>query len=102
MSIHDIGEGEDALLCRTNKAGCCAAIGSRAGEFYYPSRGTVRINKHRDELYRDRGEGVVRLNRRYLEGAAPPESGLYCCHVPDACNDVQIACVNLVKYVVID
>ena len=96
MPISKIGEDDDALLCRTNKADCCTGLG-RVGEFYNPYGAMVRIKKHSPELYRNRGDQVVRLNRNAdseSEGSRPPR-GIYCCEVPDACDIVQRVCINL-------
>ena len=95
MPISDIGGDDGALLCRTNKADCCKT--GRIGEFFYPNGVMVPIMKHRHVFYRDRGEGVVRLNRNAdseSEGSRPPR-GIYCCEVPDACDIVQRVCINL-------
>ena len=37
ISISDIGEGEHALLCKTDEEDCCATVPNRFGEFYYPN-----------------------------------------------------------------
>ena len=78
MSITEIGEGKNALLCKTNKKDCCGAIGNRHGEFYYPNRVRVPIKKYSHGFYRNRGNQEVRLNRRIDEDIKGP-TGLYCC-----------------------
>ena len=60
----DIGEGDAALRCTTDRAGCCT--GERAGEFYYPD-GTqvpVSLNDLTRTYYRNRFSGGITLNRR--------------------------------------
>ena len=97
VSIYDIGENEEALLCRTNKPDCCKI--NATGEFFYPNEVMVPKRMLSPQFYRDRGEGVVRLNKRAdleIKGSWPPQ-GLYCCRVPDACGIVQKVCINLVK-----
>lgn len=94
VSITEVGEGENALLCKTNKRDCCMITGKRYGEFYYPNGVKVPINKHRHGFYRNRGNQVVRLNRRINEDIKSP-TGVYCCVVPDACDVKQKICIEL-------
>ena len=94
--MSDIGENKHALMCRTNAPGCCKA--GATGEFFYPSGVAVSIMKFGHKLYRDRGEGVVRLNRRIIPGfeeSMPPPLGTYSCRVPDACGREQRVFINL-------
>ena len=63
ISLEDIGEGEDALICRTNNRSCCATPPNRAGEFYDPKGDLVPIRSRAKNFYRNRGEGEIRLNR---------------------------------------
>lgn len=98
--MSDIGENERALQCRTNKPGCCKTHAT--GEFFYPNGVMVPKRKLSPEFYRDRGSGVVRLNRRATSGferesMMPPLEGLYCCQVLDACDDVQTVCIYLIN-----
>ena len=81
ISISDVGEGEQALLCWTNWVECCGFPPNRQGEFYYPNGIQVPISKRLHGFYRNRGEQVIRLNRR--EGVNSP-SGKYRCEIPDA------------------
>ena len=80
VSILDIGEGEDALLCKTNKQDCCGTPPNRFGEFYYPNGVQVPVRRQGHGFYRSRGDQVVRLNRR--DGVTSP-TGVYCCDIPD-------------------
>ena len=93
--MSDIGENEHALMCRTNAPGCCKA--GATGEFFYPNGVAVSKRKFSPEFYRDRGEGVVRLNRRIVPGfeESTPPLGTYCCRVPDACGREQRVFINL-------
>ena len=92
-----IGTDENALLCKTNNESCCNKENNRAGKFFYPNNVEVRIKKESPEFYRDRGEQVVRLNRRMdLEEDTLPR-GWYCCVVPDACDVQQRICINLIQ-----
>ena len=83
VAINDIGEGDNALLCVTDKPDCCKPlIGSTIqGEFYYPNNTLVRNQLTNDPLYRNRGPQVVRLNRR--NNVLSP-TGIYRCEIPDS------------------
>ena len=77
----DVGEGENALLCKTDREECCGTLPNRFGEFYYPNGVQVPIAKQQQGFYRNRGQQVIRLNRRV--GVTSP-TGRYRCEIPDA------------------
>ena len=78
--ITEIGEGDDAaLLCVTDSTECCAS--QTIGEFYYPDGNVVNVRGSGDSLYRNRGDGFIRLNRR--NNALSP-LGKYRCNIPDS------------------
>ena len=61
----DIGEGDTALLCTTNKITCCSNIHPemRAGEFYFPNGTAVPIMFPAfSGYYRNRGSQLIRLS----------------------------------------
>jgi hypothetical protein len=62
ISLEEVGEGDDALICRTNDRRCCAMSPNRAGEFYYPKGDVVPIRSRAEDFYRNRGEGEICLN----------------------------------------
>ena len=81
VAINDIGEGDNALLCVTDKLDCCKLPnGPYQGEFYYPNNTLVRNRHGRHSLYRNRGPQVVRLNRR---SNTHSPTGIYKCEIPD-------------------
>ena len=89
VTLENIGEGRDALLCITNQSACCrppytGEMGTVLGNWYFPN-GTVvfSIGVHSD-IYRTRGQMVVLLHRR--RGG---EEGIYRCVIPDAMNVIQ-------------
>ena len=94
MSIAEVGEGENALICKTNKRDCCAVTDKRFGEFYYPNGVKVPIKRYGHGFYRNRGYREVRLNRKIKEGIQSP-TGVYCCVVLDACEVEQKICIEL-------
>ena len=64
----------------TDSTECCGAP-HLVGEFYYPDGSTVNVRASRDSLYRNRGDGFIRLNRR--NNALSP-LGRYRCAVLDS------------------
>ena len=93
VSLTDVGEGEaNALLCRTDNINCCGTPPNRFGEFYYPSGVQVPINSTGQGFYRNRGDQLIRLNRR--EGVTSP-TGRYRCEIPDASGETQNLYITL-------
>ena len=90
--LSEVGEGENALLCKTNKEDCCGTPPNRFGEFYYPNDIKVPIAKEQQGFYRNRGEKVIRLNRR--DGTISP-IGKYQCEIPDASGSIQNIYITL-------
>lgn len=80
LPLSDVGEHENALNCKTNKEDCCGTPPNRFGEFYYPNGVQVPIARQQQGFYRNRGEQIVRLNRR--QGVSSP-TGTYRCEIPD-------------------
>ena len=91
-SLLEVGEGENALLCKTNNESCCGTPPNRFGEFYYPNGIKVPIAKQQQGFYRNRGEKIIRLNRR--DGATLP-TGRYRCEIPDASGYMQNVYITL-------
>ncbi len=86
VRISDIGEDDEALLCKTDKVECCGTIPNRFGEFYFPDGVRVPIKRDGQQFYRNRGEQQIRLNRR--RGIMSP-TGVYRCEIPDSNNVLQ-------------
>ena len=93
IAITDVGELEDALMCRTNLTNCCGTPPNRFGQFYYPNGAVVPINSRRDGYYRNRGFKEVRLNRR--SGVDSP-TGTFRCEIPDSNMILQNVYITLV------
>ncbi len=91
IKISDIGEGDDALLCVTDSNNCCIAP-TLAGEFYYPDNSTVGVRASEDSFYRNRGDKLIRLNRR--NGATSP-LGRYRCNIPDSTGTTRSIYINI-------
>ena len=90
--LEDIGEDDVALLCMTNLTACCRSSktgvnGSTFGNWFFPNGTRVPsevVNETSGEtwdFYRDRGQMVVRMNRRRGE-----VEGIYRCEIPDTMN----------------
>ena len=92
-----IGEGSGGLFCNTDRSDCCRATTGVAaqGHWYFPDPpgGQVLIVGTRtgDFFYRDRRDGVVRLNRRNN----PTERGRFRCEIPDSAGDLMNLYVNI-------
>lgn len=93
ISLADIGEGDaDALICRTPFPDCCkrAAI----GEFYNPNNIRVGLRRDRERrLYRNRGDGYIRLNYRDRPGEVL--LGEYQCCIPNECGQEECVSITL-------
>ena len=85
VDIRDIGTGDSALLCVTDRAGCCTGA-ARTGEWYYPDGQRVNIQGAGEDFYRNRGDRIVHLNR---VGSVLGPTGQYRCEVPDASGVTQ-------------
>jgi len=91
VTLEDVGEGDDALLCMTDLTACCRSSDTpdginALGDWFFPN-GTAVPNTiiGRDmnnvaiiwKFYRNRGPRVVRMLRR--EGGV---DGIYRCRIP--------------------
>ena len=78
--LEDIGENDDALLCKTNQIDEMSPIGN----WFFPNETRVPSEGVSWDFYRNRGQMVVRLHRR--RGG---KEGIYRCEIPDAMNVIQ-------------
>ena len=92
VSLQEVGEGENALICKTNKQDCCGTPPNRLGEFYYPSGDMVPIRNRQDKFYRQRGDREIYLNRR-VDTTSP--TGTYSCVIPDTTGTIQTLYIDL-------
>ena len=96
INITEVGEGDNAVLCRTDLIPCCRT--SQKGHWrIYPDGTPVNGNRSGDDIYRDRRTMVVRLHRR---NSATTPTGQYCCEVPTMANPSSNAtiCIILCEY----
>ncbi len=101
MDVDDIGEGNDALLCHTNRTDCCRddkdRMTRRAGEWYFPNQTPLKNRDYNIKanlvsyFFRDREYQVVRLNRIN----SPPDYGKYFCKVQNTENIEQTIHSNI-------
>ena len=86
--LEDIGDYDDALLCMTNRTACCRPpyTGDMGafGNWFFPNGTRVSSSGNQWDIYRTRGQMVVRMNRR--RGGV---EGIYRCEIPDAMNEIQ-------------
>ena len=94
MTLEDIGEGDDALLCLTDQTACCRlSIGPTAiGYWFFPNGTRVPSSGNQWDFHRTRGQSVVRLQRR--RGG---EEGIYHCTIPDAMNVTQTVYIGVYR-----
>ena len=92
IKVADVGSGETALLCKTDRESCCGTPPDREGEFYYPNGVQVPIRSAGHGFYRDRRAQRIRLNRRL--GANTP-TGVFRCEIRDASGVIQKLFITL-------
>ena len=88
MTLEDIGEGDDALLCMTNLTACCIPpyTGNwfALGNWFFPNGTEVPSSGKQWDFHRTRGQMVVTLNR--IRGGV---EGIYHCEIPDSMTVTQ-------------
>ena len=88
ITLADVGEGGDALLCITDQHNCCrhvdSSMGVVFGNWFFPNGTRVVSSGYQWDFHRTRGPSVVRLQRR--RGGA---EGIYRCEIPDTLNITQ-------------
>ena len=79
VTLEDIGERDDALLCITNLTTCCR-IGNRSplGQWFLPNGTSVPSSGEQRDFHRTRGLMMVLMHRR--RGGV---DGIYRCEIPD-------------------
>ena len=91
MTLEDIGDGDNALLCKTNQTACCRPPHSGAlGNWFFPNGTRVLSSGNNLDFYRTRGQMVVRMNRR--RGGV---EGIYHCEIPDTFGFTQIIYIGV-------
>ena len=88
MTLEDIGQGVNALLCITNLNACC--LHTYGGNLFFPNATKVPSGGNQSDFFRTRGQMVVRLNRNKGE-----EEGIYRCEIPDSTNALQIIYIGV-------
>ena len=86
MILEDIGEGDDALLCRTNQTACCqeSDSGGVLGNWFFPNGTRLLSEGGQLDFHSSRGQMVVVMHRR--RGGV---EGIYRCEIADALNGTQ-------------
>ena len=86
VTLEDIGEGGDALLCLTNLTACCRPPYSPQGlgNWFFPNGTRVLSDGNNSDLHRTRDQMMIRLNRR--RGGV---EGIYHCEINDAMHVIQ-------------
>ena len=98
MTLEDIGEGVDALLCITNLTACCRPpytgdAGKAMGNWYFPNGTRLnsdRVNGEELGFFRARSQMAIHVNRR--SGGV---EGIYRCEMHDAMNVTQTTYIGV-------
>ena len=95
VTLEDIGENDDALLCITDQRKCCryphtGVMRTAIGNWFFPNETRVPGVGKQWDFHRDRGASVVRLYRR--RGG---EEGIYRCKIPDSLNVIQMIYIGV-------
>ena len=79
VTLEDISEGDDALLCITNLTACCrpSEMGYSLGNWYFPNGTRMPSSGKQWDFHRTRGWMVVHMHRR--RGGV---DGIYRCVIP--------------------
>ena len=89
VTLEEIGEGDDALLCVTDLTACCRPPHTRppsaTGNWFFPNGTRVPSSGSNWDIHKTRGRSTVVLHRRRGGGV----TGIYSCAVPDAMNVTQ-------------
>ena len=94
MLLQNIGEGDGALLCTTDKTSCCGTVPNRFGQWFYPDGTVVPPAIAGQPYYRNRGDMLICLNRRLSGSLSVMYTGIYCCQIPDQDDVRQTLCVG--------
>ena len=90
MTLEEIGEGDTALLCKTNLTECCRPSPTSpnvsenmpaVGNWYFPNGTIVPSSSKQWDFRRTRDQMVVLLHRR--RGGV---NGIYRCEIRDSLN----------------
>ena len=85
MTLEDIGQGHNALLCITNLSACCwKPYGPGKGNWFFPNGTRVASDGDQWDIVRNTIQSVVHLNHR-----GGGVDGIYRCEIPDSMNVTQ-------------
>ena len=96
VTLEDIGEGYNALLCVTDQPACCRPPYSDSfrlsafGNWFFPNGTRVPSSANQWDMHRTRGHMVLPLQRR--RGGA---KGIYHCVILDAMNVSQTVYIGV-------
>ena len=84
----------NGLQCITDRRPCCATVGARAGEWFFPDGSIVPRQADATTFFRRRSDnGTITLNRLNSDVMMP--TGRFCCVVPDATSTNVTVCANI-------
>ena len=87
VTVDDIGQDNDSLLCITDQPSCCQPSDTEnvtwpaIGNWYFPNGTTVPDSGTQWDFHGTRGHMMIRMQRR-----GNLEDGIYHCEIPDTMN----------------
>ena len=92
VTLEDIHEGDDALLCITDLTACCRPpyVSGLVGNWFFPNGTRGPSSGNNWDFHRTRGQSAVFLHRR--RGGV---NGIYSCVIRDAMNVTQIIYIGM-------
>ena len=92
VTLEDIGERDDALLCVTDQTVCCQPpyTTSAIGNWFFPNGTRVPSSGNEWDFHKTRGLSALLLQRR--RGGV---TGIYSCVIPDAMNVIQTIYIGM-------
>ena len=87
ITLNDLGEGNSALFCATDRGECCTAESDYDGNWFVPSGSKIeqQFANSTQELYVSRADQTVGLNYVNVSDYDVP-SGIYHCEIADNNN----------------
>ena len=83
VTLEEIGQGGDVLLCITNYTACCSSpeMGNAIENWYFPNGSRVPGSGSQSSFFRSRGQMAISMHRR--RGGV---EGIYRCVITDPIN----------------
>ena len=95
LEIRTIGEQNNAFTVPHHSVN--VVKNKKKGKFYFIQNGVaINVLNNGHILYRGRGNGLIRLNRRNNAEDVSEATGLYRCCLPDGCGEEKCIQITLI------